>query len=312
MNNTSAQVSPLVSTQVQAQIPVSKTIFDSAFAVYGLVDYVGNGGNVARFNNSGASTTERDFTAAELVDGSTYNTWLNGASTASTKVVKLYEQRGDSDLDILNNSAGSSPNYEASENTIRFDQSGYFQYSNLINATAATKIKAAFEDNTTANDTTIIVGARKRDNTLYGLPASGRTIFAIRDTYTPSYPYNAKHKAIAIKSAMYSDDIAVSVRDNDNNFVLQEHTVFDHSTLKTYIAEIARVPNPSVNLTDMNLFINGTQEVDFQATTIGNDIDSGNIILGDNRFIMKGAMLFNKILTPEEKTELQTRMALDY
>lgn len=308
----SSQVIPLVQSLVTAQVAVDKTIFDSAFAVYGVVDYVGTGGNVARLYNDNADTTERDFTASELVDGSTYSTWLNGASTASTKVVKLYNQRGDSDLDLYNTSAGASPNYESSENTVRFDQSGYFQFSNLINTTASTKIKAAFEDNTINSDTTIILGARKKDSSLYGLPASGRTLFAVRDTYTPSYAYNAKHKAMSIKAATYSDDIAVSVRDNDNEFVLKEHTLFDHSTLKTYIAEIRRVPAGSITTTDMNLFVNNTQEVDFSSTDIGNDIDSGNLLLGENRYIMKGAMLFNKILTSDEKSELQTRMSQDY
>ena len=308
----SSQVIPLVQSLVTAQVAVDKTIFDSAFAVYGVVDYVGTGGNVARLYNDNADTTERDFTASELVDGSTYSTWLNGASTASTKVVKLYNQRGVSDLDLYNTSAGASPNYESSENTVRFDQSGYFQFSNLINTTASTKIKAAFEDNTINSDTTIILGARKKDSSLYGLPASGRTLFAVRDTYTPSYAYNAKHKAMSIKAATYSDDIAVSVRDNDNEFVLKEHTLFDHSTLKTYIAEIRRVPAGSITTTDMNLFVNNTQEVDFSSTDIGNDIDSGNLLLGENRYIMKGAMLFNKILTSDEKSELQTRMSQDY
>jgi hypothetical protein len=117
---------------------------------------------------------------------------------------------------------------------------------------------------------------------------------------------------MSIKAATYSDDIAVSVRDNDNEFVLKEHTLFDHSTLKTYIAEIRRVPAGSITTTDMNLFVNNTQEVDFSSTDIGNDIDSGNLLLGENRYIMKGAMLFNKILTSDEKSELQTRMSQDY
>ena len=62
----------------------------------------------------------------------------------------------------------------------------------------------------------------------------------------------------------------------------------------------------------MNLFVNTTQEVDTNTTSLANDIDLANIVLGDNRYVMKGALLFNKILTSDEKSELHTRMAEDY
>lgn len=294
-------------------MPSYVPVVSSAFAIYGVVDYVGNGGNVVRFHNSGASTTERDFTATELTDG-TYTTWLDGASTNATRVAKLYNQLGDSDLNLSNPNSSGRPWYEASQNNIRFDSSGYFQYSNLYTTAtgAVSKIENAFGDNETPNDTTFVLGARKRGSSIYDLPASGRTMVALRDSYTPSYAYNARHKAISIKSAQYSDDIAISVRDNNNAFVIEEHNVFDHSTLKTYIGEIKRNPIPNVSSTDMNLFVNGTQEVDTTTTSIGNDIDIAKLEIGDNRYIMKGAMLFNKILTPAEKLEIHARMSEDY
>lgn len=288
-------------------------VVSSAFAIYGVVDYVGNGGNVVRFYNIGADTTERDFTAKELTDG-TYTTWLDGASSSLTRVAKLYNQKGDSDFDLSNPNSSGRPWYESSENTIRFDQSGYFQYSTLFTTASGSvsKIGNAFGDNTTTSDTSIILGARKRGNQMYDLPASGRTMLALRDSYTPSYSYNAKHKAISIKSAQYSDDIAISAKGNDNTTVIAEHSVFDHTTLKTYIGEIKRNAVSSVTSTDMNLFINGTQEVDTTTIDLDNDIDLGSITLGDNRYIMKGAMLFNKILTPAEKLEIHARMSEDY
>ena len=73
------------------------TIFEDAFAIYGTVDYLGTGNNVVRFYNIGASTSERDFTEAELTDGTTYSNWLDGASSSITRVAKLYNQLGDSD-----------------------------------------------------------------------------------------------------------------------------------------------------------------------------------------------------------------------
>ena len=106
--------------------PMVFSVFHSAFAVYGVVDYLGTGGNVVRFYNSGASTTERDFTAGELTDG-TYTTWLDGTSSSNTRVAKLYNQLGDSDLDLQHPNLSSRPWYESSENTIRFDGAGYFQ-----------------------------------------------------------------------------------------------------------------------------------------------------------------------------------------
>ena len=207
-------------------------VVSSAFAIYGTVDYVGNGGNVVRFYNIGADTTERDFTAKELTDG-TYTTWLDGASSSITRVAKLYNQKGDSDFDLSNPSTSSRPWYESSENTIRFDQAGYFQYASLFTTAsgAVSKIGNAFGDNTATSDTSIILGARKRDNTMYGLPASGRNMFGLRDSYSPTYSSQAKHKAIAIKSGMYSDDIAISARGDDNTTVIAEHTVFDLSLI---------------------------------------------------------------------------------
>ena len=94
--------------------------------------------------------------------------------------------------------------------------------------------------------------------------------------------------------------------------VIEEHDTFDHSTLKTYIGEIERNPASSISSTNMNLFINGTQEVDTTTENLDNDIDLGRIEIGDNRYIMKGAMLFNKILTTQEKAEIHTRMSEDY
>ena len=144
------------------------------------------------------------------------------------------------------------------------------------------------------------------------MPASGRTLFALRDGFSPTYAYNAQHKALSIKQTTYSDDIGPSVRDEDNNFVAVHHDTFDHSTLKTYIGEIFRTPTPGVTSTDMNLFVNTTQEVDTNTTDIDADISLATLLLGENRYILKGAMLFNKILTSDEKSELHNRMAEDY
>ena len=294
-------------------MPSYVPVVSSAFAIYGTVDYVGNGGNIIRFYNIGADTTERDFTAKELTDG-TYTTWLDGASSSITRVAKLYNQLGDSDLDLIQASSTLRPYYETSENTIRFDQIGYFQYASMSTTAtgAVSKIANAFEDNTTDDDTSFVLGARKKGNQMYELPFSGRNLFCLRDSYTPSYSYNAKNKALSIKLAQYSDDIAISARGNDNTVVIEEHDTFDHSTLKTYIGEIQRQPVSGVTSTDMNLFVNGTQEVDTNTTSLDAEIDLGKIEIGDNRFIMKGAMLFNKILTTQEKAEIHTRMSEDY
>ena len=121
-------VKPAVTKASAKRVGGFPSIFYQAFAVYGLVDYLDNGNVVARLYNADASTSERNFTAAELTDGSTYTTWPDGANTAVTRVAKLYNQLGDSDLDLSHPSASSRPNYEASENTLRFDQAGYFAF----------------------------------------------------------------------------------------------------------------------------------------------------------------------------------------
>ena len=178
--------------------------------------------------------SERDFTATELTDGSTYTTWLDGASSSLTRVAKLYNQLGDSDLDLSNANSSGRPYYETSENTIRFDATGYFQYANMFStASGYLKYQMLLGITQHYSDTTLVLGARKKDDTLYGLPVSSRTLFALRDGYTPSYPYNAKHKAIAIKpTSTYSDDIAISARGDDNTLVIEEHDILTTALLK--------------------------------------------------------------------------------
>ena len=292
--------------------PMAFSVFHDAFAIYGTIDYLGSGASVIRMFNYSASPQERDFTATELTDG-TYSTWA-GSNSAYTRVAIIYNQQGDSDLDLTHPSMSNRHYYDSSTNEIRIDQANQYIYTSMFTTAtgASTKVQNAFEDNDATSDTTFVLGARKKNQHLYGLPASGRTMFAIRDMYTPNTAYNAKHKAIAIKSALYSDDIAISARGNDNTHVIEEHDVFDHSTLKTYIGEIERIPASGVTATDMNLFINNTQEVDTQTTSLDSEIDLGRIELGDNRYMMKGALLFNKILTADEKTALHTRMSQDY
>ena len=308
----SSQVSPLVQNLVTAQVAVDKTIFDSAFAIYGSVDYLGTGNKLLRMFVYSASPQERDFTEEELTDG-TFTTWA-GSSASYARINKLYNQLGDSDLDLSTPTSSLNLFYNPTENEIRSDSAGYYSYTRLFTqqSGASTKISNAFEDNTTDSDTTFVLGARKNNSSMYGLPVSGRTMFALRDTTSPVSAYQAKHKAVRVKTASLTDDIGVSAKGDDFVQVQFFHDTFDHSTLKTYIGEIQRQPVSGVTSTDMNFFVNGTQEVDENVTTLDADIELGRLEIGDNRYSFQGAMLFNKILTSDEKSELHTRMSQDY
>jgi hypothetical protein len=292
--------------------PMAFSVFHDAFAIYGVHDYLGTGGNVVRMFVYSASPQERDFTADELTDG-TFSSWA-GSSAGYAKVAKIYNQTGDSDLDLSSPTTSNYHFYDNTNNEIRPDQAGYYSYTNLYTQAsgASAKIASAFEDNTTTSDTTFVMGARKKDNGLYGLPASNRTLTALRDTTSPVQAYQAKHKAIRIANATYSDDIGISAKGDDFVEVKFFHDTFDHSTCKTYIGEIERQPVSGVTSTDMNFFVNGTQEVDENVTTLDNDIQIGRFEIGDNRYRFKCIALFNKILTTAEKSAIHTRLSEDY
>ncbi len=287
------------------------SVFHSAFAIYGSIDYLGTGNNLLRMFVYSASPQERDFTEEELTDG-TFTTWA-GSSASYARINKLYNQLGDSDLDLSTPVSNNNLFYNPTNNEIRVDQAGYYQYTSLFTLAsgAGQKVSNAFGDNTTSSDTTFVLGARKKGSSMYELPASGRTMFTLRDTTTPNYATFAKHKAVHVKSASLTDDIGISARGNDNQQVSFHHDTFATS-LKTHIFEIERIPASSVTVTDMNYFLDGTQVIDEQTTNLDNDISLGRIEIGDNRYVFKGAMLFNKILTADEKSAVHTRMSEDY
>lgn len=311
MTQVSSQVTALVQPQKVGQVEVVKNVFDDAFAIYGSVDMLGTGNAVVRMFVYNASPSERDFTATELTDG-TFSTWA-GSSSSYARVAKIYNQKGDSDLDLSHASSSLYHFYDPNTNEIRPDQAGYYSYTNLMTQAsgASSKIASAFEDNTIDSHTTFVLGARKKGNSMYELPASGRTMFVMRDTTSPVTAIQAKHKAIAIKSASLTDDIGISIRDNDFTYTQNYHDTFP-TTLKTYIGEIQRLPISGVTSTDINMFVDGTQEIDVNTNTVDNDIDIGRIEIGDNRYRFKCAALFNKILTTEERTEVHTRLSAHY
>lgn len=311
MTQVSSQVTALVQPQKVGQVEVVKNVFDDAFAVYGSVDMLGTGNAVVRMFVYNATPSERDFTEKELTDG-TFSTWA-GSSASYARVSKIYNQKGDSDLDLTHAVSGLYHFYDPNTNEIRPDQAGYYQYTNLFSLAsgAASKVASAFEDNTTDSHTTFVLGARAKGNQMYELPASGRTMFGLRDTTSPAIAIQAKHKAIAIKSAYLTDDIGISIRDDDFTYTQNYHTLFP-ATLKTYIAEIQRLPISGITSTDINMFVDGTQVIDVNTNTVDNDIEIGRVEIGNNRYRFKCAALFNKILTTEERTEVHTRLSAHY
>jgi len=311
MTQVSSQVTALVQPQKVGQVEVVKNVFDDAFAVYGSVDMLGTGNAVVRMFVYNATPSERDFTATELTDG-TFSSWA-GSSASYARISKIYNQKGDSDLDLTHVVSSLYHFYDPNTNEIRPDQAGYYQYTSLFSIAdgAKSKIESAFQDNTIDSHTTFVLGARKKGSSMYELPASGRTMFTLRDTTSPATAIQAKHKAIAIKNASLTDDIGVSIRDDDFTYEQNYHDTFP-TTLKTYIAEIQRLPIAGVTSTDINMFVDGTQEIDVNTNTVDNDIEIGRIELGDNRYRFKCAALFNKILTTEERTEVHTRLSAHY
>ena len=316
MTQVSSQVTALVQPQKVGQVEVVKNVFSDAFGVWGVIDYVGSGNAVVRLKDTSNTLSETDFTATELTDG-TFTSWLGSININNIRTAKLYNQLGDSTLDFSHPSSNSQPRYYNSDNSINFNQAGYFGYHNLImtNNGATALVEAAFDDNTHTTNATLALAARKQDSSMYGLPVNNREMLILRDNYTPYHGTGAKHVAIVSPSggSMYGNaDIGISAKDNNETIHQESIGSFDHSTFKTYVGGAYRTAAQGVVQTNFNFYVNGTEEIDTSVTTLGNSMDIGQIQFGNNRFVTQGCAIFKGELTAEQHAEVHTIMSAGY
>lgn len=315
MTQVSSQVTALVQPQKVGQVEVVAlpNIFNDAFSMYGVDDYLGTGNAVVRLYCSSSSPQERDFTATELTDG-TYTSWH---VSGTTKVYKLYDQKGVSGHDMTAGGYQSSqaPTYINAGNYMDFAAVGYYQYATMGTYTNPQSIVDAFNNNVVSSNNTMVFSGQKKGNQIYHLPASGRSFIGMRDTISPVGLEQAEHRYIGVQSAMYSSNIEVSGKDQDQGFVKKFET--PHVTLSpnmtTYAGGVNRVAASSVTLTHFDLFVDGVEKlVGSNTTALGNDMRIGRFQFGNNAWYTKGCAFFNKRLTQDEHTRVHNIMSATY
>ena len=304
--NIQGQVTSLVQKQRQGQIRVAATtIMDDAFALYGLFDWLGTGNNIVRFYNPNSSPQERNFTAAELTDG-TYASWY---VSGTTDIYKFYDQKGVSDHDMTAAGSGfsSAAHYISATNEADFTATGYYQYSYYQTSTSSA-ISSAFDDQQTSSANTMVMSLRKTGTGLADLPASGRSIIGMRDSFTPAGFTGANHRGLKIKSAMYSSSVQLTYRAADNSGKVSTATTDLGTTFDTFAGGI----NVSGGTNDdFDLFVDGSQTVD-EDYDIHAFTSADKFQLGDNKLRTQGAIFFNKQLTQDEHDEVHTIMSAHY
>jgi hypothetical protein len=167
MNQVSSQVSPLVATQVQAQIPTEGFVFDflndsRLKAAYSVYDLFGTGTDIVQ-TRQGYSQVWRNYT--ELNTASNY-------STGTINIAGMANQVTQSTTNNLTNTQGSSTTYlphygtKVSDgslsvtNSVKFNQSGQYSGENLEVQNPFSKIGM---DN--GSDFTIVTYSKDDDDT---------------------------------------------------------------------------------------------------------------------------------------------------
>jgi hypothetical protein len=278
-------------------------ITDSAFAVYSTHDLVASGGNVVRLVDSLATPTERDFTAKELIDG-TYSSW---AVSSTPYVATIYDQKGGTNTNFTASGATQQARYNSGNNSIEFIQTGQYTYS-FMQTNTSTDIYDAFDGNLITNPTTISIRARKR-SLPYTNPVGGRELVSIRDNFTPMPATYAEHRLIMLQSGT-SYNLGVSMKTNGTYYTAQQFSNDPLGTsLETYTASFIRRAVSGVTVTDLDLYVDATQEIDATVTNQTSNISQDKFTLGNNQFETTAVLFFVKELTANEHIELDTLLS---
>jgi hypothetical protein len=300
---------PIVRSAVQrvdGVIASTGTIMDDAFALYGLYDWLGTGNNIVRFYNPNSSPQERDFTEAELTDG-TYASWH---VSGTTDIYKFYDQKGVSDHDMVSgaNSITNAAHYSSVTNEAMFTAVAFMQYSYYQTAVSSA-ITSAFQDQQVPSANTMVMSMRRPSGNIYDLPVSGRGLIGMRDGVTPYGITGADHRILKIKPQQYSTAIQLSYRATNNTTQLSTNTAsLGYTTLNTFTGGINVTGGVNDNF---DIFTDGSHTVD-EDYDISAFTRIAKLQLGDNRFNTQGAVFFNKELTQDEHDEVHTIMSANY
>lgn len=258
-----------------------RTMIGQAYGAWSLKDLFNTGKNVVQLYDVSASPTARDFTATELTDG-TYTSWVSGTAY----VAKLYDQLGS--IDLANTSNGlTTPFYDASDNTVQLDRSGYFGNPRGMNSSSSNDIENNFGGNNIGDGVTFFANVRSNTGTnQFG----NQPYFGVIDN-APTQPANQRSKSIYLdassgiggrmKDQGYTE--FVTTYDNALTSSLQNYTVtmFRSPTIaNTVTFELYRA-GVKEKTTNTNTMDNGALRV--RTLTFGNGRGNSNILLAYNR-----------------------------
>lgn len=273
-------------------------IFAEAYGIWSVKDIFGTGAAVVEIYSSSASPNTRDFTATELTDG-TFAAWVVGDPTVRT----FYDQKGSNDL--FQGFFALAPKYNASDNSLLFDKSGYFGNYRQLTSSVTSGIGFAFSGNDAGDGVTFSMVTKDNDGSKgTGLQAAFGVIGS-----APASAISQVTKMITKNETSLAPGLRV--KDDSPTFttVTKEHdTAFSSSSFENMIGIIQRLPTPGVTATGFNLFRDGTEVIDESDTTISSNITISKFFLGNSRFNTQTCIAFDKALSDNEIAELNTEL----
>jgi len=278
--------------------PALPTVFSTAYGVWSTKDVFGTGGNVIELVSSGASPSTRNFTATELTDG-TYASWVSSAPTVKT----LYDQVGS--LNLAQGFAGIAPLYVSSSNTLQFNKDGFMGNPRKMSSSSNSQVNTDFGGNTVTPHSQVTFAVNVKATT--GSQGTGSQVIAgVRDN-APTQPINQRAKYIIQNDATS----IVGLRQRD-----QAYTIFDTfhdsaigSSFENYIGSMQRNKQAEgATQTLLDMFVDGTQEIDANTTTLSTECQVFIFELGGSRFETNIFAAFDEALDATSVANLNTEM----
>lgn len=281
-----------------AQGKYDDVVLSKATKIYSFLDLSGSGGAVCQLYNANSTPSSKNFTAAELTDG-TYTSWY---VSGTTKVTLLYDQSTGSGSGNIPISAPSSsaPNYDSSDNlAVNIAVNPFVTSSISSSSTYNSTVGVLFNGNALGQGTTFVMTAKDFTTS----PSSTNTSLLNIRSNAPTNDLSDAHKALV---AVFGDgDVGVSVKDSSfTGFSSGSDDPID-STLRMYASIIDKTDSST---TLVKAFKEDSEIVNDSTTTISDTINLTTIKAGGSQFKFQTAIIFNTALTDSDVSTLKTEL----
>ena len=274
------------------------TVFSTAYGVWSTKDVFGTNSNVIELVSGGASPGTRNFTATELTDG-TYASWVSGTPTVKT----LYDQVGS--LHLTQGFSGVAPIYVSSGNTLQFNKDGFMGNPRRLSSSSSSQVNTDFGGNTVTPHSQVTFAVNVKATT--GSQGTGSQVIAgVRDA-APTQPINQRAKYIIQNDATS----IVGLRQRDQAYTIYDtfHDTAIGGSFENYIGSMQRnIQSQQATDTLFDMFVDGTQEIDDDTTTLSTECQVSIFELGGSRFETNIFAAFDEALDATSVAKLNTEM----